>query len=764
MKIFSLPGSMPVFSEFNQINDKELKSLNDEVLRLVSLNPNNLEGLPDVLKSQAFFEAAFKENHACAVYIPKEMRTTAMLGYLVGIAQLSELDVLETLKDKDFYNQLVKYQHFELLKVPAEYQLTDNAYLAVLKNEPQLFAAIPQAFRSFKLSLAAIKRDWRLIRLINSALFSKENKLKLQEISLKQSIHALPFVDKELWTKNRCETAFSEGVITYLTLPDYCTKEKTFFDTVADKNISLLFTFPSQFRWQWMYEKYIRQDYDMFDEISKLPKGIDKSKLYEIEILEKQCIPSKVWDIAEEHWSYWVSLHACLLDAKAISRVPEKHVNNIMIVVTLQSMILHHCSNLEKALSDARTSSKSLADLFTKLERRGIKLSNETKTNIRNKIYRYMARRNDTENRLVPISEEVGVRVMASIEYLDHRLIPVSQETCKQMIALMKEKFDFVKGLDDIHKKLKSLGVKEHKNLKDLLDANNSCSKKNIAQIVSCFLESLGDFWHKKIDLDWDMMPYSILPHLPSEEQTTELCELCIKMTPSHVKYIKRDFLNDSTFISKIITLKRAVISYLFQEDISKLLPLRIKEDISDEAVKLDPLLFFSLPKDFQSERRYIKLMTSSDHFSKWKLPEHLKDSREIINHRENVKRRRNIEGKLSILEEIKKLKPIVDEYYEIGLSSQQEEELLEYFSEPEIRMLLEEHHGKSEEEPNIYLEFDDIEMKDFYALKIFVSFEYGETYLNPFHVKGIISVSLDALDNTYFEHKYEIEEHGGSN
>jgi hypothetical protein len=77
---------------------------------------------------------------------------------------------------------------------------------------------------------------------------------------------------------------------------------------------------------------------------------------------------------------------------------------------------------------------------------------------------------------------------------------------------------------------------------------------------------------------------------------------------------------------------------------------------------------------------------------------------------------------------------------------------------------LLEEHHGKSEEEPNIYLEFDDIEMKDFYALKIFVSFEYGETYHNPSHVKGIISVSLDALDNTYFEHKIEIEEHSGIN
>jgi hypothetical protein len=97
---------------------------------------------------------------------------------------------------------------------------------------------------------------------------------------------------------------------------------------------------------------------------------------------------------------------------------------------------------------------------------------------------------------LVPMSEEVGLRIMASIEYLDHRLIPVSQETCKQMIALMKEKFDFVKGLDDIHKKLKSLGVKEHKNLKDLLDANNSCNEKIIAQIVSCFLESLADFWH----------------------------------------------------------------------------------------------------------------------------------------------------------------------------------------------------------------------------------------------------------------------------
>jgi phage gp36-like protein len=134
---------------------------------------------------------------------------------------------------------------------------------------------------------------------------------------------------------------------------------------------------------------------------------------------------------------------------------------------------------------------------------------------------------------------------------------------------------------------------------------------------------------------------------------------------------------------------------------------------------------------------------------------------------------RKQIDSKFSILEAIKELKPIVDAYYDSGLSDEQEEQLVEYFYEYDIIELLEEKLGDSAVVPdsidfleihdNFNLDFSYIEMEEFYSIKIFVNVSYQKSWPPSYHddsggvdFEGIISLNLDALNNKYLE--YEIE------
>jgi uncharacterized protein YbdZ (MbtH family) len=215
------------------------------ILKPICLWLNNLQYIPEALKTPEICELAVKNNgralhyvpkdlitkelcemavnqEGCALqYVPKELKTDEICELAVKNNGYALRCIPKELKNNQICRIAVKNDVYALYDVPEEYKTLDTCQLAV-ENNGSALKYVPEKFKTIEMCELAVKQNGLALSYTPLKLRTKE----LCEMAVQQNGEALVYVPDEYITKELCEVAVKKnGVALQFVSEELRTKE-----------------------------------------------------------------------------------------------------------------------------------------------------------------------------------------------------------------------------------------------------------------------------------------------------------------------------------------------------------------------------------------------------------------------------------------------------------------------------------------------------------------------------------------------------------
>ena len=203
---------------------------NWSILEPICLWLNDLQFIPDELRTKELCESAVKQNGEALNYVPKEYKTIEMCEMAVQ----NNGETLNYVPDK-----------FQTLKM----------YKIAVQQNGMALEYVPEKYKTIKLCELAVKQNGRAFKHIPKEYKTKE----LCELAVQQNGMALNYVPRKLRTKEICKIAIEQnGCIVYCIPENILTEELC--ELAVQQNGEALFYLPDELRTKELCELAVKQN------------------------------------------------------------------------------------------------------------------------------------------------------------------------------------------------------------------------------------------------------------------------------------------------------------------------------------------------------------------------------------------------------------------------------------------------------------------------------------------------------------------------